>query len=113
MVDTCSHCGARIEVGADWCPLCFSKVRTDRWGESNVQRAVSEPLRRPTLRPTSRYRRRAAFGELKEIATRVLLTVGVAVGLAWVAFNLEVQFYAVGLIASVAFVWHVWHRHPA
>jgi hypothetical protein len=116
MGDSCSHCGANLEAGADWCPLCYAKVRS---GSSEVPssllQATSGPLRTPLswIRPARRARRPMMFGGIGDVGTKVILTLGIAFGLAWTAFNLQAKFYAVAVAVGATLAWTVWRRHPA
>jgi hypothetical protein len=114
MADSCSHCGAKLEAGADWCPLCYTKVRSGSSQVPSLLQATSGPLRTPLswIRP-ARARRPVLFGGIADVGTKVVLTLGIAFGLAWTAFNLQAKFYGVAVAAGAALAWTVWRRHPA
>jgi hypothetical protein len=114
MVETCGHCGARLEAGADWCPLCYERVGTSQTDPPNLIEATSAPMRTPLswVRP-ARSRWQELYGAFVDIATKVLLTLGIATGLALAAFRLEATFYVPALGVAAALVWTVWRQHPA
>jgi hypothetical protein len=75
---------------------------------------TSGPLRTPLswIRP-ARSQRHVLFGGVSDVGTKIVLTLGIAFGLAWTAFNLQTRFYAVAVAVGAALAWTVWRRHPA